>query len=162
MIVVSDSSPLILLSHIGQLDLLRQLYASIIAPSAVYEEVAVSGIGKPGWAEIQSQEWINVRQVEDRTKVNSFLGLLHLGEVEAIVLAAELNASLLLMDERKGRKLAVGLGLKVTGTLGVLIQAKSNGYIQNVKPFMDQLITTAGFHLTHQVYDEVLQIVGED
>lgn len=156
MIVVSDSSPLILLPHIGQLGLLRQLYTSIITPHAVYEEVAVSGIGKAGWVEIQLQEWINVRQVDDRTRIRSFLGLLHLGEVEAIVLAAELDASLLLRDERKGRELATSLGLQVTGTLGILIQAKLNGYIQNVKPLMDQLITTAGFWLKQKVYAEGL------
>jgi len=76
-------------------------------------------------------------------------------------LAVELKAERLLMDERLGRTAAMGVGLKVIGVLGILIAAKRNNLIQEVKPLLDDLIDRVGFWVDEQLYTEVLQAVGE-
>lgn len=82
------------------------------------------------------------------------------GEAEA-TLAVELNADRLLMDEQLGRAAATRAGLQVTGVLGILIAAKRNNLIQEVKPLLDALIEQVGFWLDARLYAEVLQAVGE-
>jgi uncharacterized protein len=142
-IVVSDTSPITNLAAIGQLDLLRQLYPTIIIPVAVYNEMASVGRFVPGAVEVQTLSWIQTYTVDS---VQSVIDLqtnqsnIDLGEAEAIILALELKADLLLMDERRGRTLAINNGLNVTGLLGVLLQAKRSGFITLVKPLLDQLI----------------------
>ncbi len=80
---------------------------------------------------------------------------------EASALAVELNADRLLMDERLGRAAAMRVGLQVIGVLGILIAAKRNNLIQEVKPLLDALIEQVGFWIDARLYAEVLQAVGE-
>ena len=113
MILVSDTSPITNLAAIQTLDLLQFLYGSIIIPVAVYKVVL-------GATEVQTYSWIQTRPVQNLQKVNEILvanSNIHLGEAEAIVLALELQAEILLMDERRGRALAMNYQLKVTGLL---------------------------------------------
>lgn len=161
MIVVSNASAIINLAAVGQLDLLRQLYDKIAIPQAVYHEIAVVGVGQPGATEVQTLEWIETRQVVKRTLVASLQIELDKGEAEAIALAVELKAELLLLDERLGRAVASRLGLKFIGLLGVLIEARGKRLIPAVKPVLDNLITQAGFWVNDQLYAQVLQLVGE-
>ena len=161
MIVVSNASAIINLAAVGQLDLLRQLYDKIAIPQAVYHEIAVVGVGQPGATEVQTLEWIETRQVVNRTLVASLQIELDKGETEAIALAVELKAELLLLDERLGRAVASRLGLKFIGLLGVLIEARGKRLIPAVKPVLDNLITQAGFWVNDQLYAQVLQVVGE-
>lgn len=161
MIVISNTSPLVNLVAVGQLDLLRQLYGKIIIPQAVYHEIAVVGAGQPGDAEVKTFDWIETQQTKDRILVASLELELDPGEAEAIALATALKADLLLLDERKGRIVASRLGLKFIGLLGVLIEAKYKGLIVKVKPIMDDLISKAGFWMSQQLYEHVLQVVGE-
>lgn len=164
MIIVSDTSPITNLAAIGQLDLLRQLYTTIIIPLAVYNEMVGAGKVVPGSIEIQTLSWIQTRTVLDNQRVidiQTSQDNIDLGEAEAIVLALELNADLLLIDERRGRALAVNYRLNITGLLGVLVQAKRNGLISAVKPLMDRLIETADFRVSGQLYETVLQTTGE-
>ncbi len=86
---------------------------------------------------------------------------LDLGEAEAIALALELNADRLLMDERLGRAAAIRAGLQVTGVLGILIAAKRNNLIPEVKPLLNALIEQVGFWIDERLYAEVLQAVSE-
>ena len=86
---------------------------------------------------------------------------IHLGKAEAIMLALQLKADLILMDERRGRALAMNYQLKVTGLLGVLLQAKKQGEIIAVKPLLDQLINDAEFRINSQLYQQFRQLAGE-
>ncbi len=129
MIVVSNSSPLIALAKIGKLHILKDLFGEIIIPKAVWYEVVVKGKGKPGAEEVERAEWIKVREVEDILSVEILKGEIEIGEAEAIVLAKELNADLLIMDESIPRVIAESIGLRVVGSLAILYIAKKRGLI---------------------------------
>jgi predicted nucleic acid-binding protein len=162
MIIVSDTSPITSLAAINKLKLLQQLYGSIIIPEAVYRELTEVSVPVPGTREVLSADWIQMRSVVNRSLVANLKALpLDEGESEAIVLAKELNAEILLIDERRGRAEASRQGLRITGLLGVLIEAKTQGAIAEIKPIIDELILTAEFRVSQMLYDRVLQIVGE-
>jgi len=161
MIVVSNSSPLVSLCAIGRLELLRNLYGTISIPRAVHYEVAVQGSGRPGAAEVQTFDWITSRDVGNPNLATALQGKLDHGEAEAIALALELQADLLLMDERLGRIEAARFGLRFIGTLGVLIEAKARGHLQEIKPVLDELRTNAGFRMSEALRARVLQEAGE-
>lgn len=161
MIVVSDTSIILNLAIIGRLDVLRMLYESVIIPQAVYDEIAVEGASQAGSAEVERADSIEVKSVTNRSMVISLESELDIGEAEAIVLAVETNADLLLIDERKGRIVARRLGVDHIGLLGVLIQAKHDGMIPAVAPVMDDLMTRAGFWIGKKLYDRVLQAANE-
>lgn len=161
MIVVSNTSPITNLAAVGQLNLLQQLYGTIIIPQAVYQELTSAGDTIPGATEVQTFNWIQVQQVTNRTLVNSLLNQLHQGESEAIALAIELQADWLLIDEELGRKVAANNQLKFIGILGVLIEAKQRGLIPSVKSVLDNLINQAEFWVTEALYNRILQMAGE-
>lgn len=162
MIVVSDTSPIINLAVIGQLNLLHRLYGTVVVPQAVYEEIVVEGVGQAGAVEVKQASWVEVKQITNRPLVTSLEGDLDIGEAEAIVLAVELKADLLLIDERKGRAVANRLGVNHIGLLGILIQAKHEGMISTAGSVMDDLKSKAGFWIGQDLYDHILQVVGEN
>jgi uncharacterized protein len=163
-IVVSDTSPITNLAAIDQLDLLQQLYTRLIIPTAVYNEMVTVDKLVPGAVEVQTLPWIQTQSIADSQQaiaIRESQENIDLGEAEAIVLALGLKADLLLMDERRGRAVAISYGLQVTGLLGVLLQAKRNNLIPAVKPLMDQLIDRADFRVSSQLYADVLNTVSE-
>lgn len=161
MIVVSNTSPLINLAAVGKLELLHELYGRIVIPQAVYHEMAVGGAGQPGADQVRTLEWIETRRVAGQAMVASLCLEVDEGEAEAIVLADELEADLLLLDERRGRIVASRLGLRFVGLLGILIDAKHRGLIPAVQSTLDELIEEAGFWISRELYDRVLQAAGE-
>jgi predicted nucleic acid-binding protein len=143
---------------IGRLIILEQVFKEIIIPEGVYQELQRKG----GQKEIIDQsEWIRIEEVRNEVLVKNLLKTLDRGEAESVVLALELNASYLLMDEKKGRKIAEDYGIVITGLLGVLKRAKSKGFINSVKPILDELINQSGFRIHPKLYQEVLKSVGE-
>lgn len=161
MTVVSDASPLINLARIGRLDLLPQLYGKLHLPEAVWEEVVVQGFGQPGAEEIAGAPWIERHTAANRPLVRVLQQELDAGEAEAIALALELRADLLLMDERIGREAARHLDLRCIGLIGVLLEAKHKGLINALKPYLDALRDLAGFRISEVLYERVLKDEGE-
>jgi len=159
--VVSNTSPLLNLATIGQLNLLKELYGRVILPPAVYHEIVEAGAGQPGAKEVQASDWLEVRPVINQSLVTALQVDVDVGEASAMVLALELTADLLLLDERKGRLVASRLGLKMTGVLGILIEAKRHGLISAVKPILDSLVEQVSFRVSPQLYQEVLQMAKE-
>jgi predicted nucleic acid-binding protein len=117
----------------------------------------------PGTIEIKNAPWVEIRQVVNRSIVQQLReqARLDIGESEAISLALELKADLLLIDERRGRMEANRLGLRITGLLGLLIEAKQRDLIIAVKPLIDTLITTSAFRVSSALYNQILEIVNE-
>ena len=161
MIVVADSSVLIALSRIGKLDILPQLFGQVMIPAAVAAEINA----KSQAAEI-SAPWLQVVNVRNASLANELMRFsqdrnkLDKGESEAIVLAIEVDATYLLIDERRGRKTAVRFGLKIIGVLGVLALAKKEGLLPEIRAAMDDLIK-AGFRISDSLYRIVLEEAGE-
>ena len=135
MIVVSDSSPLITLARIRQLDLLRDIFGSIVIPTEVHYEVTVAGRGRPGAEEISKADWIEVQAVPDQTDsslVQTTAGL-GAGERSAILFAKALSADLLLLDELKARRIAQTAGLPIVGCIGILEAGARAGKISDLR-----------------------------
>ena len=161
MIVVSDSSPLIALADVGQLRLLRDLFSTVLIPEAVYQEIVVQGAGRAGAEAVQAAAWIEQRGVVNTGLADVLKLELDEGEAEAITLAFESGADLVLLDERRGRQRAVRLGLRVTGVLGVLVEAKHQGLLAAVRPFLDALRRDAVFWISDDLYRRILDLAGE-
>ena len=161
MIVVSDTSPILNLARIGRLDLLPALYQQVIIPEAVYAELTVSKRDLPPAIDLASEPWLTIAVPKDKARVQKLREDLDPGEAEAIVLAIERRADLLLVDERRARRIAANAGLTVTGLLGTLARAKLAGLIPEAKPVLDELIRTARFWIGPELYQEVLKELGE-
>jgi len=163
MIIVSDTSPLNGLAIVGYLPLLEQIYGRVLIPPAVADELARGGKDDPRITTVLSVDWIEVRQPTDRQRIESLRIERNLdrGESEAIVLALEVGAEELLIDERLGRKEAIRLGLSITGLLGILLVAKRRGLVSTIRPIMDDLIRQANFRVGDRLYMEVLIAAGE-
>lgn len=158
MIVVSDTSPITNLMTIGKLELLKEVFNELIIPEGVYQEL----IRLPGQKKIIDQSnWISKESVKDVQLVKNLRKTLDQGEAESVVLAKELGSDYLLIDEKKGRKIAKSYGVTVTGLLGILKRAKSKGIITKVRPVLDELMNKAGFWIHPKLYQEILKDVGE-
>lgn len=162
MLVVSDSGPLIHLGATGHLALLRLLYGEILVPAEVFHEVTVAGAGEPGAAEVERCAFLRVEQVPVEDPLRLALARdLDAGEAAALALAVSRRAGLVLMDERKGRLIARGMGLRVRGTLGVLLDGRRAGHLSSVADVLADLRQT-GLWISDELAREVLALAGED
>lgn len=163
MIIVSDTSPIANLIVVGYVDLLPQLFGTIVIPDVVNQELLANGENHPVTQTVMTVDWLDVRSVRDQSQVMVLEHdrRLDLGEANAIVLAIELQATQLLIDERLGRAEAKRQGLRITGILGVLLAAKRQGLIPVVRPILDRLISEANFRISNQLYDETIALAEE-
>ncbi len=159
MIVVSDTSPILSLALIGRLELLHDLYGTLTIPEAVRSEIIATR--QNGAWEVGLAEWLIIRPIELDVVLKLLLREVDQGEAEAIGLALQLNADVLLIDERKARHLAADLGLGVVGLLDVLQVAKQRRLIPSVKPVLDDLISRARFRVSRKLYQRTLFTAGE-
>jgi predicted nucleic acid-binding protein len=156
-IVISDTSPLSYLHQIGRLALLHSLYEEIIIPPAVENELRAAAALHAvfDWSLIRVVPPASVRRVEE------LLEELDRGESEAVIVALELGADLLLIDERSGREVARRMGLPRTGLLGVLLEANNRGLIASVAAELDRLVAHTTFRIHPTVRAEVLRLARE-
>lgn len=155
--VAADSGPLISLASISLLDLLRSLFHSIHIPQAVYQEVVVAGKGRVGSEEVAGAA------VKNKRDVGKFMmdDGLDRGESEALVLAKEMNAGLLIVDDRVARDCAARQNIPIIGTAGILLLAKENQFVASVREPLDELLRR-GFHLSASSYKRIVRTARED
>jgi len=160
-IVVSNTSPMTNLAAIGQVAILHQLYGVVYIPEAVYRELRAGESRGDHPPFLEMADWIQVRAVPLESLQSLAPYRLDRGEAEAIALAERMQADLLLMDERIGRRCARERNLRVVGLLGTLIVAKQRGLITAVHPLVEQLRQQAGFYVSDLLLAEVLRRAGE-
>ena len=155
MIVVSDSGPLIHLSRINQIKILKEFFNEIYIPEAVYQELTSSEEDLPGSSEIKTASWIKKKEVKKDTAKEFLMEYLDEGESEAILLAKDLDADLLLIDDLSGRRTARTHGIKVMGTLGLLDRASDENKIQNLEKIMIEL-REKGFWMDDELFEKLI------
>ena len=157
---VVDTSSLIFLAKLGHLDLLREDADTVCVPQAVLDEV----LAKPDEATQAIQEasrsWLSVREVGNRGAVEVLLADLDFGEAEAIVLAKEINADRLVMDDLDARRIARRVDLDLIGTMGLLLAARLRGEIPSVREEIERL-QALGFRVAPSLVEAVLREAGE-
>lgn len=160
MIVVSDSSIITGLLAIDKLAILNQLFGQVLLTESVSDEL--KSLAQFGYDLTKLQkDWIHTKAIVDSRLSKILQKRLDLGEADSIVLSIEEKADYLLIDEKKGRRIAKEFGINVLGLLGILIQAKKEGLIPSLKPEIDILTSKLEFRLSPTLIDKALEIVGE-
>ena len=132
----------------------------LMIPQAVYDEVVIKGRGKPGAVEVENAKWILHKEVFNKELVKVLNVILSIGECEAIVLAKETEADLIILDDEKAREIAEAEGLKVAGLISFVIRAKQKGKLKEVRPIIDKL-QQKGFFISKELHKYALKNVGE-
>ncbi len=159
MIVVSDTSVLNALVKTNLVFVLPELFGEVTIPQAVHQELKADAslatwlLSQPGWLRIES--------VRNKSAVSALSGFVDIGEAEAIVLAGELNAARLLIDDLAGRKAAESRGIAIVGTGGVLLLAKRRGLILSVETALDELQNRVSFRLSESIRAVLLKQASE-
>ena len=148
-LIISDTSCLIILDKIRELDLLRQLYNTVTITQDILLEYGE-----------KLPDWIEVQQANDQYKQQLLEMQIDKGEASAIALALEISDNIVILDDWKARKLAERLGLTVTGTLGVIIKAKNTGRIQSIKPYLEKIRKT-NFRISEELEQVALKEANE-
>jgi predicted nucleic acid-binding protein len=148
-IIIADTSCLILLHKIDEFDLLHKLFGEILITSEIKSEFGSS-----------LPDWVIIKDPLNQTSQNIVAASLDKGEASAIALALEEKDPLLILDDLKARRMASGLGLNYTGTLGVLADAQQSGFLKSIKPIIDRIRET-NFHLSDELVKKVLTATGE-
>lgn len=161
MIVVSNSSPLITLARIGQLDLLRQLFGRVHIAEEVRREVVVLGVGRPAAEAVRKAEWIEshpTRSAVEMLRLRS-LHALGAGELATVLLASSLRADLAIIDERAARRFAQTSGLAVMGCVGILETGFRRGRVADLRASYQQLLVQ-GIRIDRQILNSSLAACG--
>ena len=145
---VTNSTCLIGLERIGRLDLLPRVFSKVFAPPMVAVEVGTEA------------DWLRVQSIQNSAVVAILKTQMDEGEAEAIALAMELGDVLLILDDKKARRVAQQIGLKVIGTVGMLLRAKRDGIITEIKPLLTALVQV-DFRITDGIIQEALRLSGE-
>lgn len=159
--IVSNATPLINFGAIRRVDILERLFHRLIIPQAVKRELFEKGSLYPSTTTLETATFLETRVVQNVPLRESLKAELNEGEAEAIVLALELKAVLLLIDEVEGRRVAASYQIPFTGSIGCLVQAKKRGFIPALKPILDAMQTDARFWVNHQLYRAILKENGE-
>jgi uncharacterized protein len=158
--VVCNATPLINFAAINRLDILKAAFGQIVIPQAVFDETTVTGFpGSEFVLQAIAAKWLQVRPIS--TTALNIPPKLDEGEREAITLALETGELQILLDEREARQVAQSLGLRVIGTLGILLLAKNRGIITQVQLLLDTMIDSAQYWVSRPLYEQVLRQAKE-
>ncbi|MDQ6904370.1 MAG: DUF3368 domain-containing protein [Bacteroidota bacterium] len=157
-IIVSDTSCISYLIQINSLNLLQVIYGEIIIPEAVNREIL--NLKNQTLLEFKTAGWIKILPAKNLSNVKEYLQILDRGELEAISIALDLDADLLIIDEKLGRTIAASMGFDITGLVGILITAKNKGLIDSVKAVLDKLILL-GCRISNHLYNTALKSCNE-
>lgn len=158
MIIISDTSIITNLIRLDQLSLLEKVFVHVLIPEKVFSELSKVSSQIPI---IERVSWLEIRSISNNEMLEQLAKQLDPGEAQAIALAIEEKADLLLIDERKGREIAQRHGILITGLLGILIEAKAQKHLEEVKPLLDKLIFEIGFRVSPKLYQQVLREINE-
>ncbi|HJX27225.1 MAG TPA: DUF3368 domain-containing protein [Thermoanaerobaculia bacterium] len=158
--VISNTSPLLYLHQVGQLDLLQHLYGRVIVPPAVREELRVGAERGVSTPDVDQVPWLEVRVPVERALLPMVTDL-GAGEAEVIALGLASPGSLLILDDALGRRIAHLLDLTYTGTLGVLVRAKKQGHLAAIRPVVQALQERTNMRLRGDLVERVLTEAGE-
>lgn len=162
MTIISDTTPIISLIKINRLDLLEKLFGEVLIPEAVYRELTTNALFENEAIIVKASAFLKTSAVQNRKSLQLLQAASGLddGESEAIILADELKSDVLIMDERKGRKVAQKLGIKITGTVGVLLQAYSETMLSSdeIKAYLDRL-KNSNIRLSESLIQKALEIL---
>ncbi len=147
--VLSDTSCLILFKKIGQIELLHLAYDKITITPQVRDEYKA-----------MIPMWVKIQPVSNQQKIAEYNTIVDIGEASVIALAQEVRSPLLLMDDKRGRKLAELLNIELTGTLGTLLKAKKKGIIKSVRPLLHDL-KEINFRMSDKLEQYILKRAGE-
>jgi len=155
-VIISNASPLIGLTGIEQLHILKRLWSEIVIPEAVYKEVVIDGKGKHGANTIEKacKEWIKVVSVKNRAEVEVLQTVLDEGESEVITLGQEIKTDLLILDNREPRNFARTVNLKVIGTIGIIRLAWMKGLITEPIHKINKLLLN-GFWIDEKLIEQI-------
>ncbi|MGD9732601.1 MAG: DUF3368 domain-containing protein [Desulfamplus sp.] len=163
--VMVNSSPVIGLSMINQMELLWKLFDEVMVPEGVFNEIAASaGKNDYGKSELETavkENKLRIYTVKDKVLVGKLIGKLHQGEVEVIVGGREESVDFVVIDEITARNLAEAFSLTPIGTVGILRLAKRERLIENIKYYLDEL-KKKNFRIADKIYFEILKKEGED
>lgn len=148
-LVIADSSCLILLAKIHELDILRSIYRQVFVTKEIANEFGD-----------ELPEWIAIREVENKTLQLLFEEILDMGEASALALAFETQDCTVILDDLKARKTAAKMKLKVTGTIGVIVKAKTQHAIPSAKAVFDKILET-DFRISDRLLNEAIRLAGE-
>lgn len=162
MIVISDTTPIITLIKINRIDLLEKLFGEVFIPEAVFRELTTNTAFANEAEIVKASSFLKVKTVQNQQSLSILQAVSGLddGESEAIILAGELGSDALIIDERKGRKIAQKLGITITGTIGILIQAHNENMIstENAKLYLEQL-KNSNIRLSEGLIQEALSML---
>lgn len=161
MIVVADTSVLINLCCVGQDGLFRLLFQEVFIPPEVAVEFTRLASSTSRFASLKLPTEIKQQSPSSWPDAVRAAAGLDSGEAAALALAVEIRADAVLIDERRGYEIAIQLGLRTVGILGILLRAKSAGFLPAVKPVLDALQCDAGFWLSESLRKQVLQVASE-
>lgn len=152
-----NTTPIISLASIDKLNVLKELFGEILIPQSVYNEIKAKE--SYGYKEVDS-DYIKVQTIKGIKYRDLLLNQLDLGEAETIILATEINADYVIIDDNIGYKIAKNSGLKVIRTLSVLLKAKDKGIIEEIRPLLDEMILKGRWY-SKKVYESFLKKIGE-
>jgi predicted nucleic acid-binding protein len=158
--IVCDAGPLIALASVARLELLSSLFARVLVPESVLAEIVQSGAGRAGAIEISSASWLEVVPAP-RERDPLLTADLGAGESAVLSTAVRLGAPLVLIDERRARRIATQVyGLAVKGTAGILVDAKRSGLVPTIRPLLAEMVQR-GYFLSARLIEYACQEAGE-